>query len=374
MLKATDLIPFHRMIPHHNESNGNRTKITKHFWINLVRHQSSTNKTAYFVAKESWTDQDEATSSPFKSFTITFNTDESVDALITGSHIITRNYIPIRLTPADSAAIASFKNINWKTIIAVREYEFEALRFFGKVCDHHLTLPTAALYTKRAHRDLDSFGTHSPPEKRGRTTPAQAFDLLRVNNSNRQPTGSQTDRCDISADIQLNDCQTTNTLPSINAPSTPPTTLQQQVNNANNIAHMRKQRDFPTPGLLKEPHFQHIATQLNRTHPNPFPNIYLRLTVVVNHIYYVFTQDLRHLQTHACITLIDNERLLHFVPIKSPTERHRALWKNFSKANTQCPGFGSWIQLTHLPDLALLSKTIPMREHFALTAYIKNHY
>ena len=431
ILKTSELIPFHCVVTRqrHNEPN-HKMIITKHFWINLIRHRSQKdNKMAYFVAKESWIDQAEVISSPFKPFTITFNTDESADALLTGSsHIITRNFIPIRLTAADSAAIAQFKSINWKTIIAVREYEFQALRFFGKTFDNqnqNLTLPTAALYIKRVYRDLDTpnEGNQSPPLKRSRATPAQSFALSRVNNSYQHSTGNQPVQpmqpvqpvrsaqpaqpaqsaqpaqpaqpaqlaqpvqtvhtvhtaqivqCDISADIQLNDSQSTNTIPAPKAtPTPPPTTLTEQVNNSNNVAHMRKQRDFPTPGLLNEQHFQHIARQLNRTHPCPFPNIYLRLTIVVNHIYYVLTQDDRHLQTHACITLIDGDRLLHFLPIKSPSERHRALWKNFSKANAQYSGYGTWIPLKYLPDLALLSKTIPMREHLALITYIKSNY
>ena len=362
----------------------------------MIRHQS-TSKTAYFVAKESWPDQAEAASSPFNPFAITFNTDESMDdKLTTGEHIITRHYIPIRLTTADTAAISKHKAINWKTITIKKEFLFQALRVFGDTAEH-LTLPTAALYSKRVYRDLDQSTNDpdSPLNKKGRQTPAQAFDSQRVDNSSAQSsslpststsshsshpssTNYQLNKPDIPTTLRMHDCQLTNTIQGLQSHSAtnqpPPTTIEQQINSSHNPEHTRKQRDFPTPDLLKDASFQHIAQQLNRRNPSSFPNIYLRLTVVVNHIYYVFTTNSRLLKDHACVTLIDRDRLMHFVPIKSPTERHRTLWKHFSKANTNTVGYGSWIPLFNLPDLALLSKTVPMREHFALVHYIQENY
>ena len=368
IFSTSELTPFQCI----STSLRNRDTVTKRFWINLIRSRSS-NKTAHFVAKGSWTTVlDETSSNVFTSFSITYNTDESKSTSEPGNHLVTRHYIPARLTSVDHAAIDNFSGADWKTIKIHKGITLQALRVWTENPVRNLVLPTASLYAKRVYRDLDSASSDPPSNKRTHMTPAQSFDVERASNSNN-PAGSVVEE-EVPAVVNLHDSEATNTLPTLKSILPPPRSITEQVRNTINPEHMRKQRDFPTPQLLSNPSFSHITQQMNNNNSIAFPNIYLRLTIVTNHVYHVFTKNLNHLKDHSCITLVDGERLLHFVPIKAPSERHRQLYKNFSKANVEMAGFGSWIPLPNLPDLAPLSKTVPMREHFSLMTYIEQKY
>lgn len=374
ILRAADLKTFRSKTDAANSSR----QINKLFWIDLIRSRSTT-RTDYFVAFDHET---VPKGQPFKPFSITFNTDENIDPLVSHDGLITRNYLPARLTSADLSAIDKFKSASWKLIQVRNGVQLQALRVYvyGKP-KFDLTLPTVSTYKKTAHRDLDSGHTSKNPEsdnpanKRNRMTPAQLFDTIQVNNSENPNEQSLPDECHVPATISIRNSAETNTIPTPRAITAPPTNLEDQINSSLSSIQVRKQRDFPLiHGWLDRKEFKHIMSQLISSYPNPYPNIYLRMKIRTNHVYYVYIQDVTILSKLPCVTIIYGDRMLHFAPIHGASERkHRPLYKQFTGANTEKKGFGSWITLPNLQDLAFLSQTVPMRDHFDLIHYLKNN-
>ena len=373
ILRATELTPFFSK----SDGPNDMQKITKWFWIDLIRSRT-TERIDYYTSTNGKTTP---TEQPFKSFSITFNTDETIDLLRSHDGLITRDYLPARLTPADITAIENFKSATWKLIKIHNGVQFQALRVFtyGKP-KSDLTLPTLSWYRKRVYRDLD---THKPttsvtetivPAKKSRMTPAQLFDTSRDNNQGH-PISSSSTQTPLPAIINTGDSDETGTVPVPKVIEQPAITLESQISSITNSIKVRKQRDFPlVSGWLNRPEFRHITTQLDLIPPAPFPNIYLRMKIRTNHIYHVYVKNPAIIRQLPCITLIEEARMLHFAPIHAPSEKeHRQLYKQFTGANTEKKNFGTWIVLPHYPDLALLSITVPMRDHFQLIHSLLNN-
>ena len=362
LLRASELTPFHL-------TGGNSRKTTKYFWIDLIRSQSP-RRVDYYVATSKLGTLTETTSSPFKPFSITYNTNESANTSDSYDNLISRDYIPIRLSKSDLSIIDDLKCAAWKSIKIHVQTQFQALRIFGKHTKD-LSLPTATLYSKKVYRDLDLHQPlEGPPVKASRLTPAQNFDVSQLSADIANNTAN-VNQPELKTNLNLRDSVDTTTILLPKPPVKPPTSIEQQLDTISNPMHVRKQRDFPLlNGWLKRPEFNHITSQLDAVQINPFPNIYLRMKINTNHVYHVYIRDLRILNNFSCVTVVDEQKMMHFAPIHAASERH-ALYKQFTGANTEKKGFGSWITLPHLPDLAFLSKTVPMREHLELIYDLK---
>ena len=356
ILRVSELTTFRL-----THDKGTNAKPRKTYWLGLIRSRSERRidhyvSTIYFPTT--------AQTNPFTPLKIAYATTKGNDKPSDTSQLVTHTYLPARLTESDHTSINNYKKTNWKFVTTVGDLHIEALQVWGTPNDN-LILPTISLYNKIAYRDLDLKRPAGHDGSRKFTTPAQQYDINQNNKVNCNNILSPSDdEMNNLTDVDTTTPNFTQTIPVTPQIVAPPTSIQQQLQTVPNSDIIRHQRDFPAPGCLNRPEFRHILDQLNPSDPSPYPNIYLRLTISVNHVYHVYIADIEVLKKLPCITVIDGDKKLHFAPIQAVSQKFLGLYKCFSKANTG--QLGKWIPLPHLPDLAFLSKLIPMREHHAL--------